>query len=138
MNAWRKLEARVADYFGGRRRQMALGQEQGPDVNTPACDIEVKLRKKLPVWLTQVLAKAQNWNKNKLTAVLWYEHGAENPEAGLAVVSARDLKVLLEAFQACASAPSSPTTTPLRSTAKVPRKSRLKSRPLRSRKFSSS
>src|SRR5687767_874923 len=138
MDAWRRLEARVAEYFGGHRRHMRLGLEQGPDVNNPVCDIEVKLRKKLPGWLTQVLAKAQNWNKNKLTAVIWYEHGAENPEAGIAVVSARDLRLLLEAFQTAPSEPSSPAITPLKSTQKAPRKSRWKSRPLRSRKFSSS
>src|SRR5688500_5915180 len=106
MDAWRRLEARVADYFAGHRRRMHLGAEPGPDVNSAACDIEAKLRKKLPGWLTQVLAKAQNRNKNKLTAVIWYEHGAENPEAGIAIVSARHLRLLLEAFQTAPSEPS--------------------------------
>jgi hypothetical protein len=109
--------------------------EQGPDINHPAMDIELKLRGKLPGWLTEILSKASKWNSGKMTAVMLYEKGAEAPEAGIVVLGARDFKTLLEGFLESLSSQPSPKAVPSKSETKARPKSRWKSRPLKSRRF---
>jgi hypothetical protein len=134
---WKTLEKNVAEYFGGKRRKMRRYQLQGPDVNQPVADIEVKLRKKLPGWVWQYLEKVGKWNKAKLAVVVMYEKGAEAPEAGIAILSTPHLKILLDAYLQLVSGPSLPSETPSSSTTTEQLKSRWRSRPLRSRKLSS-
>ena len=136
MKSWKALEYKVADYFGGKRRKQYKYYVQGPDVNQPVADIEVKLRGQLPKWIQQYLSKCRNFSKSKLAIVLLYEKTKEGKEPnaadGIALIGASDLKLLLEAFsensQKSTSEPPSPTTTRSSSTRKAPRKSRWKYR----------
>lgn len=134
---WRILEAKVAEYFEATRRKMRRYKVQGPDINHPVADIEVKLRAHLPKWTTEIIEKAEKWNTTKLTAVVLYEKGSEAPESGIAILRTPDLKILLEAYQQQVSGPSLPIEALSGSTQTARPRSRWKSRRLKSRKWSS-
>jgi len=123
---WRVLEAKVAEYFGGKRRKMRRYQLQGPDVNSPLADLEVKLRNRIPSWIVKYLKKARSWRgsrglgfepqglslrtegpKGKIVAVVLYEKPKDSlsplslpprPEEGVALLSTSDLKELLTTY----------------------------------------
>lgn len=48
---WKAFERRVAADLGGRRIPVTGIDRDGADVETPVFDVQVKLRKSLPVWL---------------------------------------------------------------------------------------
>lgn len=71
--AWKATERKIARRLGGRR----VGHQSGPvDVDAGWLQVQVKHRKRLPLWLTEALNKVRAaTNDQQLGIVVLHEHG---------------------------------------------------------------
>lgn len=80
MQAWKRLEKSAAGSLGGRRNVRGGDFSQSiADVEHPLFSIECKYRKQLPKLLTNGLAQAAGYNKDKIPLLVVkerYQRGA--------------------------------------------------------------
>jgi hypothetical protein len=72
---WKAAERAVARLLGGHRTPCS-GAAGGADVDAGWCSVEVKHRRKLPVWLEGALLQAERSARDgQLAVVVLHEHG---------------------------------------------------------------
>lgn len=96
MQQWKKNEYQVAKMFGGKRRRQQKWYKQGPDTFNESAEIEVKTRNEIPTWLTNPLKKTALFAGSRKTPICIWIEMEQDPEDGIAVLYARDLKALLD------------------------------------------
>ncbi|MBC7242627.1 MAG: hypothetical protein H5T60_09305 [Anaerolineae bacterium] len=89
--AWKRTEREVAKRLGGQRIPVS-GRARGsaPDVATTWAAIEVKSRRKLPLWLLDAIAQAEAAAKPGQVAVaILHQHGCRYDDS-IVVMRLRD------------------------------------------------
>jgi len=83
---WKRTERRIARLLGGQR--VAAHGRRAIDVDAGWLQVEVKERRRLPVWIVSALARARaHAGDNQLGIVVLHEEGAHDD---LVVLSLRD------------------------------------------------
>ena len=80
MESWKKLEKDTANTLKGKRNLRGANFSQSmPDVEHPLLSIECKYRKKISEFLKDGIRQAENYDPNKIPALVLkekYQHGA--------------------------------------------------------------
>ena len=78
--AWKRTERKIARRLGGERLPVN-GRGNQPDVESPWLAVEVKHRRRLPVWLTAAVAQAvAGAAEGHLPVVVLHEAGRRHAE----------------------------------------------------------
>lgn len=81
--SWKRAERCIAAKLGGERVPIT-GRARGdvPDVQAGWCTVEVKTRRRLPLWLTEAVSQAEaSAGDDQLPIVVLHEHGARYSDA---------------------------------------------------------